>query len=358
MYNKENWMISMRKYGALKTGEEINIYTLTNKTGSKTEIINYGAIVVSLCVPDKNGKLDDVVTGYDSLDGYVDDKFYFGAIVGRYGNRIAKGKFKLDGKEYQLTVNNGENHLHGGNKGFFKAVWKAEPIETAIGPSLKLIYNSREGEEGYPGNIKMEIIYTLTNSNELVVEYKGETDKVTILNPTHHSYFNLSGDFKTTILEYELFIDADYTTEVSSDLIPTGKFIPVSNTPMDFRKPTSIGSRIESNDEQILFGKGYDHNWVLRNFDGKVRTIATLYDSKSGRLMEVLTDQPGVQFYSGNFLDGTMEGKNGIAYNFRSALCLETQHFPDSPNQPGFPNVTLRPGEIYKQKTIYRFLTK
>ncbi|MEW6193572.1 MAG: aldose epimerase family protein [Bacteroidota bacterium] len=351
-------MISMRKYGVLTTGEEINIYTLTNKTGSKTEIINYGAIVVSLCVPDKNGKLDDVVTGYDSLDGYVEDKFYFGAIVGRYGNRIAKGKFKLDGKEYQLTVNNGENHLHGGSKGVFKAVWKVEPIETADGPSLKLSYNSPEGEEGYPGNVKMEVIYTLTDLNELVVEYKGETDKATILNPTHHSYFNLSGDFNTTVLEHQLFIDADYTTEVGSDLIPTGKLIPVSNTPMDFRKQISIGSKIESNDEQILFGKGYDHNWVLRNFDGKVRTIATLYDSKSGRLMEVSTDQPGVQFYSGNFLDGTMKGKNGIAYNFRSALCLETQHFPDSPNQPGFPTVTLRPGEIYKQKTIYRFLTK
>ncbi len=351
-------MINMKKFGVLKTGDEINIYTLINSPGSKLEIINYGAIIVSLHVPDRNGKLEDVVTGYDSLDGYVEDKFYFGAVVGRYGNRIAKGKIKLDGKEYQLTVNNGENHLHGGNKGFFKAVWDVEPVESASGPSLKLTYNSPDGEEGYPGNVKMEVTYSLTNENELVVDYNGKTDRTTILNPTHHSYFNLSADFQKTILDHELFIDADYTTEVGSDLIPTGKLIPVADTPMDFKKQIPIGAGINSRDQQIILGRGYDHNWVLNNFNGKVRKIASLHDPTSGRLMEVLSDQPGIQFYSGNFLDGSKKGKNGITYNFRSALCLETQHFPDSTNHPGFPSVTLKPGEIYKQKTIYRFSIK
>ena len=350
--------IAQENFGKIN-GKGISIYTLTNENNVKAKIINYGAILVSLEVPDRKGNFVDVVTGYDSLSGYIKDKAFLGAIVGRYGNRIGKGKFYLDGNKYQLTVNDGENHLHGGNKGFYKAIWNAEAIENESGPALKLTLVSPAGDEGYPGTVTISVIYTLTNNNELKIEYEGTTDKPTILNPTHHSYFNLSGDFNDTILDEELFINADSITIVDDELIPTGKITSVENTPMDFRKFTPIGEHINDASEQIKFGRGYDHNWVLNNYkNGVVREVASLYDSKSGLFMEVLTDQPGLQFYSGNFLDGTIKGKGGVVYNYRSALCLETQHYPDSPNKPEFPSVVLRPGETYHQTTIYKFLSK
>ncbi len=355
---QNNSGILKEEFGKIN-GKSIDIYTLTNENGAKVKITNYGAILVSLMIPDQNGIFADVVTGFDSLSGYINDKSFFGATVGRYGNRIGKGKFQLDSKEYQLTINDGENHLHGGTTGFYKAIWNAEPMENKSGPSLKLTLVSIDGEEGYPGTVTISIIYTLTNNNELEIKYEGTTDKPTILNPTHHSYFNLTGDFNKTILEHELFIDADSTTPVNKNLITTGAIAAVENTPMDFRNPTPIGLHINDKNEQLEFGSGYDHNWVLNNYSkGKVMKVANLYDSKSGRLMEVLTDQPGLQFYSGNFLNGNVKGKGGVVYQHRTALCLETQHYPDSPNKPGFPSVVLKPGEIYRQTTIYRFSTK
>ena len=350
--------IQKKQFGTID-GKPVEVYTLTNEKGAKVRITNYGAIVVSLLIPDRNGNLADIVTGYDSLSGYANDRSFFGAIVGRYGNRIGKGKFTLDGKEYQLTVNDGENHLHGGNVGFYKALWTAETIENDGVQSLKLTYVSPDGEEGYPGTVNASVTYTLTDDNELRIDYEGTTDKPTIFNPTHHSYFNLSGDFRKTILDHELMIEADSITPVDQTLITTGKLEPVENSPMDFRKPTKIGLHLNDASDQLNYGQGYDHNWVLNNYiKGTVRKVASLYDSSSGRLMEVLTDQPGLQFYSGNFLNGTIKGKGGIIYQHRTALCLEAQHYPDSPNKPDFPSVTLRPGETYRQTTIYKFLTK
>jgi len=345
-------------FGKLENGSPVFLYTLKNDSGMKVSIINYGAIVTHVFVPDKNGKFADVVLGYDSLNGYVNDKVFLGAIVGRYGNRIANGKFSLDGKEYQLAKNNGENHLHGGPKGFFKVLWDAEPVKNDSVESLKLSYTSKDGEEGYPGTVKLTVTYTLTKANELKIDYEGKTDKPTVLNPTNHSYFNLSGDFTQTILDHELQINAEKLTPVDQYSITTGELRNVEGTPFDFRKLTPVGLRINNKDEQLQFGGGYDHNWVLNNFNKKVREIALLYHPQTGRYMEVLSDQPGVQFYSGNFLDGSFTGKNGVKYNKRSALCLETQYFPDSPNKPHFPSVTLRPSEIYRQTTIYKFLVK
>lgn len=356
--NKDSGMIEKKLFGTMPTGEKIYVYTLKNDSGMQVKIINFGAIVNSITAPDKNGVFADVSTGYDSLDGYINDKSYFGAIVGRYGNRIGKGKFTLDGEEYQLTINDGENHLHGGLKGFDKVIWDAEPSVTDSTQALKLTYHSADGEQGYPGNLTLEVVYTLDNDNELSIDYKATTDKPTIINPTHHSYFNLTGDFKNTILNHKLMLDADYFTPVDKGLITTGELLPVENTPMDFRRPTAIGDRIDADFEQLIFGKGYDHNWVLNNFDGSVRKAASLYDESSGRYMEVWTDQPGIQFYSGNFLDGTAIGKNGVTYNHRTGLCLETQHYPDSPNKPEFPSVVLKPGGTYTQTTVYKFMVK
>ena len=355
---KDEATITKQEFGKLPDGREAYLFTLKNQAGSEVKITNYGAIVVSILVPDRNGKLGDVVLGYDSLDGYVKDKSFLGAIVGRYGNRIAKGKFTLDGKEYQLDINDGENSLHGGSQGFFKKLWDAEPIESQTDPALKLTYLSKDGEEGYPGDLTITVTYTLTKDNELKIDYVGTTDKPTILNPTHHSYFNLSGDPTKTILDEDLMINADKFTPVDKTLIPTGKFDNVINTPMNFLKPTPIGLHINDDYEQLKFGRGYDHNWVLNNYNKKVRLAATVYDSSSGRFMEVLTDQPGLQFYSGNFLDGSIIGKKGIRYNHRTALCLEAQDFPDAPNKPNFPSAVLRPGETYRQTTIYKFSVK
>jgi aldose 1-epimerase len=345
-------------FGKLEDGNQVFLYSIKNSSGMKVNIINYGAIVTHVFVPDKDGKIEDVVLGYDSLDGYVNDKVFLGAIVGRYGNRIANGKFSLDGKEYQLAKNNGENHLHGGPKGFYKVLWNAESVKSDSGESLRLKYVSKDGEEGYPGTVELTVTYTVTEANELKIDYEGKTDKPTVLNLTNHSYFNLSGDFTKTILDHELQINADRFTPVYQDSITTGELKEVKGTPFDFRKLTPVGLHINDKDEQMQFGGGYDHNWVLNNFDRKVREIALLYHPNTGRYMEVLSDQPGLQFYSGNFLDGSFAGKNGIIYNKRTALCLEAQFFPDSPNKPHFPSVTLRPSEIYRQTTIYKFSAK
>jgi aldose 1-epimerase len=354
----ESKMVEKKLFGKLDDGKEVYSFTLTNNNKAVAEIIEYGATVTSLMMPDKNGKIEDIVLGYDNVSDYAKGTSYFGAIVGRYGNRIGKGKFTLDGKEYKLAVNNGENHLHGGILGYNKVLWNAEVLEKKEGPAVKFTYISKDGEEGYPGTVKLEVVYTLTNNNELSVEYSATTDKPTVFNPTHHSYFNLSGNFENTILDNELMIDADTYTPVDAGLITTGKLDKVENTPMDFRKPVKIGAGIDKDFEQLKFGKGYDHNWVLNNYNKQVRKVAELYEPKSGRLMEVSTDQPGIQFYSGNFLDGTAKGKKGILYKFRTGLCLETQHFPDSPNKPDFPTVRLNPGETYKHTTIYKFSTK
>jgi len=345
-------------FGKLPDGREVYQYTLTNRAGVSVQILNYGATVRSLLVPDRKGKMEDVVLGYDSLSGYIDGTAYFGAIVGRYGNRIGKGRFQLDGRQYRLTVNDGENHLHGGKTGFNKVLWDSTVLSNAAEPSLQLRYVSRDGEEGYPGTVTLKVVYTLTNNNELRIAYEGVTDQPTILNPTHHSYFNLSGSFTRPILDHVLTIEADRFTPVDNGLIPTGQMMDVTGTPMDFRAPTAIGAHIDDPFEQLVLGKGYDHNWILRDGAGQVRKVAELYDPASGRLMTVFTDQPGLQFYSGNFLDETARGKNGVAYGHRTGLCLETQAFPDSPNKPQFPSATLRPGEVYRQTTLYQFSTR
>jgi len=354
----DNSVIEKTLYGKLPDGREIYQYTLLNKSGTTLKVLNFGAIVTSLTVPDRNGKYEDIVLGYDSLQDYMNGKSYFGAIVGRYGNRIGKGQFTLKGKKYQVTVNDGENHLHGGKIGFSKELWTANTVQDSAGPSLQLTYISKDGEEGYPGKVTLSVTYTLTDNNELRIVYEGTTDKTTILNPTHHSYFNLSGSLKNTILDHLLTIDADSITPVDKGLITTGKYLDVTKTPMDFRTPTAIGARINDQFEQLNFGKGYDHNWVIKNYaKGKLRKAAEVYEQKSGRIMTVYTDQPGLQFYSGNFLDGTAKGK-GVSYQLRTGLCLEAQCYPDSPNKPEFPTVTLKPGEVYHQTTIYQFSTK
>ncbi len=345
-------------FGKLPDGREVHQYTLSNGSGLTAQIIDYGATITSLTVPDRNGKLADIVLGYDTLEGYLNGTAYIGAVVGRYGNRIGKGQFELDGKRYQLTINDGENHLHGGKAGFDKVLWQADASANPSENSLQLQYVSPDGEEGYPGTVTLKVTYTLTDKNELRIDYEGTTDKPTILNPTQHSYFNLSGEFTNTILDHLLMIEADGITPVDKGLIPTGEILNVANTPMDFRTPMAIGAHINDKNEQLEFGRGYDHNWVLRGEAGKVRKVAELYDATSGRLMSVFTDQPGLQFYSGNFLDGSAKGKNGVAYRQRCALCLDTPALPDTPNKPQFPSATLRPGQTYRQTTIYQFSTQ
>jgi aldose 1-epimerase len=344
-------------FGKTPDGQSIDLYTLTNKNGMQVAITNFGGIVVRIKVADRSGKAEDVVLGYDSLDGYVSDKAYFGAIVGRYGNRIAQGKFTLDGATYTLARNNGENSLHGGTKGFNKAVWAAREVAAKDGPSVELTYTSKDGEEGYPGNLAVKVVYTLTDRNELKIDYSATTDKKTVLNLTNHSYFNLN-PAGSDILQHVLMIEADRFTPVDSGLIPTGELKSVAGTPFDFHKPTTIAARIEQDDEQLKLGKGYDHNFVLNKKGKGVELAARVVEPTTGRVLEVLTDQPGVQFYSGNFLDGTVRGKGGKVYQQRSALCLETQHFPDSPNHPKFPTTELKPGEKYHSTTIYKFSTQ
>jgi aldose 1-epimerase len=355
---KVELLMTKTLFGKLPDGRDVYACTLKNRSGITVRAINYGATITSIEVPDRGGKFEDVVLGYDSVKDYANGSAYFGAVVGRYGNRIGKGLFQLGGKSYLLTVNDGANHLHGGKIGFNKVLWEIKAAGDSPDPFVQFQYVSADGEEGYPGTVTLRVTYTLTAKNELRIDYAGTTDQPTILNPTQHSYFNLSGSFANPILGHLLMIDADQFTPVDKGLIPTGQLLSVANTPMDFRTPTPIGARINDSYEQLQFGKGYDHNWVLRNGSGKVRKAAELYEPQSGRLMTVFTDQPGLQFYSGNFLDGTARGKNGIVYGRRSALCLETQGFPDSPNKPQFPSVALNPGQIYRQSTTYQFSTR
>jgi len=345
-------------FGTLEDGGKVTLYTLTNLSGVEVKIIDFGATVVSLKVPDREGALRDVVLGYDDLAGYVNDKACIGAVVGRYANRIAAGKLTLAGKTYQLDLNDGPNHLHGGSRGFNKRLWQAELVKGKGDPAVRLTYASADGEAGYPGKVTLTVTYTLTGDNALRIDYDGTTDRPTILNPTNHSYFNLSGDPTQTILDEDLFLDAEKATKVGPGLIPTGELVDVAGTPLDFRKPTRIGARIDASDEQLLLGKGYDHNWVLRGHGQRVRQAAEVRDARSGIVMQVLTDQPGLQFYSGNFLDGTVHGKGAVVYRRRAALCLEAQRFPDSPNHPNFPTAVLRPGQHYRQTTVYRFSTR
>ena len=350
--------ISRKPFGKTADGTPVELYTLTNGRGMTVSITNYGATVVSLWVPDRNGKPGDVVLGFDTLEEYLAGCPYFGAVVGRYGNRIAKGRFTLDGKEYTLATNNNENHLHGGLKGFDKVVWTAKGVLADKGPGLVLSYLSEDGEEGYPGNLRVTVRYIVTDDNELVIHYDATTDKPTPVNLTNHSYFNLAGQGSGTILDHQMMLNADRFTPVDKGLIPTGELRSVADTPMDFRRPTAIGARIDQDTEQLRFGGGYDHNWVLNKKDGEMSLAARVYDPSTGRVMEVFTTEPGVQFYCGNFLDGSKVGKGGKAYKHRYGFCLETQHFPDSPNKPDFPSTILKPGEKYSTTTVYKFSTK
>ncbi len=349
--------IKTEPFGKTSGGAQVNVYTLTNANGVEARILNYGGRIVSLKVPDKQGALGDVVLGFDTFDGYEKDNPFFGALVGRYGNRIAKGHFTLDGHQYTLAVNNGENALHGGLKGFDKQIWTVKPSETKDGQSLELQYVSKDGEEGYPGTLTATVTYTLTNANELRIHYQATTDKPTVVNLTNHSYFNLAGAGNGDILGHELMLNADKFTPVDKGLIPTGELRPVDGTPFDFRKATAIGARINADDEQIKLGGGYDHNFVLNGQAGTMRLAARATDPKSGRVLEVSTTEPGVQFYTGNFLDGTLHGKGGKVYNKRYGFCLETQHYPDSPNKPSFPSTVLRPGQKYDTTTVFKFST-
>ncbi len=340
-------------FGLLPDGEEVFEYALVNKNNVEVRVINYGGILTTLKAPDRNGVIEDIVLGYDSLAGYLKKTPYFGAIVGRYANRIANGKFTLDGKKFTVAQNNNGQHLHGGVKGFDKVFWNIEQLENN---SLKLTYLSKDMEEGYPGNLTIEVIYTLNDSNELKIEYKATTDKKTIVNLTHHSYFNLTGNVKRDILDHEVTIHADQFVPVSNVLIPTGELRAVSGTPFDFRKQFSIGSRINDPYEQLQLAGGYDHCWVLSTKDS-VKQAATVYEPESGRVVDVYTTEPGMQLYCGNFLDGSITGKYGV-YKHRYGFCLETEHFPDSPNQENFPSVELNPGEVYHTQTTYVFSTR
>lgn len=341
-------------YGSVD-GQPVTLYTLRNSHGAEATIMNYGGLVQSLKVPDRHGHFDDVVLGYDDLAGYLKATPYFGAIIGRYGNRIGGARFTLDGRTYTLAANNGRNSLHGGIKGFDKVVWQ---VVKATPSSLKLHYLSKDGEEGFPGNLDVTATYTLTEANELKLTFQATTDKPTIVNLTHHSYFNLRGHGNGDILGHEVYLNADQITAIDSELIPTGVLRDVAGTPFDFRTPTTIGARINDPDPQLQYGPGYDHNWVIKKSPGQFGLMARVYEPTTGRVMEVLSDEPGVQFYVGNFLDGSIIGKDGKAYARRTAFCLEPQHYPDSPNKPNFPSVVLRPGQTFKNTIVYRFSTR
>ena len=348
--------IEVEPWGKMPTGEHIQLYTLTNATGATARITTYGAILVSLTVPDNAGNLGDVVLGFDSSKEYMDAQAYFGATIGRYGNRIAKGLFELDGKTYSLAINNEPNALHGGPTGFSRRVWTAAPFDAEDGQGLALTYVSKDGEEGFPGNFTVSVRYTWTNDNTLSIAYEAVTDAPTIHNLTNHSFFNLKDAGRTNILAHEIQIWGDHYTPVGPTLIPTGEIASVAGTPFDLRESTAIGARINEDHEQIRFGGGYDHNHVIsrRTKDG-LELAARVYEPTTGRVMETWTTEPGVQFYTGNFLDGSIRGKDDTRYKRRSAFCLETQHYPDSPNQASFPSTVLRPGETYRSQTDYRF---
>jgi len=347
--------ISRQPFGKTEDGALVYLYTLRNAQGMEAQITNYGGIVVSLKVPDRQGRMDDVVLGYETLAGYIQNNPYFGCLVGRYGNRIGGAKFQLEGKSYTLVANDGPNHLHGGLKGFDKVVWKARALRSREGPALRLSYTSKDGEEGYPGNLKVTATYTLTSDNALRLDYRATTDQTTLCNLTHHSYFNLAGAGNGDILNHQVMIAADRFTPVDSTLIPTGELRPVAGTPFDFTQPMAIGARIDQEDEQLKFGRGYDHNWVLNKPLGQLGLAARVVEPTTGRVMEVWTTEPGLQFYTGNFLDGSIVGKEGKIYYHRYGFCMEPQHYPDSPNKPHFPSVVLKPGQVYRNTIIYRF---
>lgn len=353
---KAGMSIEKAPYGRLPDGRQVDIYTLTTANGLRAKLTNYGAITVLLEVPDRDGGLADVTLGYETLgsetDSWLGNTSYFGATVGRYANRIAKARFTLDGETYRLAANNGENHLHGGLKGFDKVLWEAEAVRTESSVGVKFTYESADGEEGYPGNLKVTAVYSLTNDNEFNVDFSATTDKPTVVNLAHHTYWNLAGAAAGDVLGHVLMLNADRYTPVDEGLIPTGELRPVRGTPMDFTTPTAIGARIA----QVK--GGYDHNFVLRGKKGELALAARLVEPTSGRVMEIFTDQPGVQFYSGNFLDGSVKGKGGVVYGKHYGFCLETQHFPDSPNKPEFPSVVLRPGETYRHRMSHRFSAK
>jgi len=340
-------------FGTAPDGTPVEIHTLRNAAGMEARICTYGGIVVSLKVPDRDGNLGDVVLGYDGLDGYLKESPYFGCLVGRYGNRIAGGRFTLDGTTYVLATNNGPNHLHGGLVGFDKRVWSAVAERGPLGPRLVMTYVSADGEEGYPGKLSVKAVYTLTEGNGLRLDYEATTDKPTVVNLTQHSYFNLAG--RGDILGHEVQIDADRFTPVDATLIPTGELRPVAGTPFDFRRPTAIGARIGQDDEQLRYGGGYDHNWVISKPYGQFARQAVVHEPTTGRVLEVWSTEPGLQFYCGNFLDGSITGKGGWVYGHRNGFCMEPQHYPDSPNQPAFPSVVLRPGRTFRSTMEYRF---
>lgn len=351
--------INMKSFGQTENGTETFLYTLTNANGLKADITNYGGIVVRLIVPDRDGNMDDVVLGYNTLAEYLRETPYFGSIIGRVGNRIANGRFELNGKTYDLVTNNFPAdmpcHLHGGTVGYDKVVWEAEPFIEDNTPGLKLHYLSRDGEEGYPGNLDVTVWYHLTNDNSLKIDYLATTDAATPVNLTNHSYFNLRGEGNGDILSHIMTLNAAHYTPVTPGLIPTGEIAPAEGTPFDFTTPHPIGERIDADNEQISFGGGYDHNWVLDNQDGDLALAATAFEPDTGRVMEVWTTEPGVQFYCGNFLDGSLIGKSGRPYPRRSGFCLETQHYPDSVNQTNFPSTILNPGEKFQSTTLFRF---
>jgi aldose 1-epimerase len=350
--------IKIESFGQMPDGTAISKYTLTNSKGMTMQVINLGGVITSLTAPDRNGKFEDVVLGYDSLAGYIAKGSFFGALVGRYGNRIGNAKFVLDGKTFELEKNNGPNNLHGGAKGFDKRVWTIEEMPTDNGAAIKLSYTSADMEGGFPGNLQTQVIYHLTDSNELKINYRATTDKKTIVNLTNHTYFNLSGNTQNDILNHELMINADRFVPVDAGLIPLGPLKDVSGTPFDFRTPTVIGARIDKDDEQLKVGKGYDHCWVLSNPGDSAKVAATVHDPSNGRVLSVYTTEPGIQVYTGNFLDGSVTGKYGSVYMKRFAICLETEHFPDSPNKKDYPSVVLNPGEVYKTQTVYTFSVK
>lgn len=335
-------------------GEPIQLYTLTNANGMQVRATNYGGIITHLFVPDAEGNLEDVVLGYDSVDGYLDESPYFGAIIGRYGNRIADGEFSLDGETYTLATNNGPNHLHGGERGFDKVVWDATTFDEGNERGISFTYTSPAGEEGYPGTLNARVTYTLNDNDELIFDYYATTDEATPVNLTQHTYFNLAGVGEGDILDHRIMINADAYTPVDSTLIPTGDLATVDGTPFDFTEATPIGARIEEDDQQLDYGLGYDHNFVLNGQAGEMKLAARVTEPTSGRIMTVRTTEPGLQFYTGNFLDGSLTGKD-VAYDHRTGFCLETQHFPNSPNQGDFPSTILRPGEEYTTRTVYAF---
>ena len=345
--------VGRQPFGTMPDGRPVEKFRLTNAAGVTVEAISYGGIITSVTVPDRSGRMADVVLGFDTLEPYFKNDPFFGAIIGRYGNRIGKGTFTLDGQTYTLAKNNGPNHLHGGAQGFDKVLWNAEPV--AGQNAIAFTRTSPDGEEGYPGALTVRVTYTLTDRNELIVEYHATTDKATPVNLTQHSYFNLAGHASGDILRHELMLNADRYTPVDATLIPTGELAPVEGTPFDFRKPTPIGARIDDAHPQIKHGPGYDHNWVLNGTAGQMRLAARVVEPASGRTLEVATTEPGIQFYSGNFLDGSLTGKGGVKYARRTGFCLETQHFPDSPNQPAFPSTILRPGQEYRTRTVFTF---